>query len=89
MGEVPGVIGAMRGRVPDAGVCRGEAGETDPESEDDDPSETEPERRRPPMGMGSERGAEFSLLDDMVRNGIYSIYEVRWAVQVGTASECY
>ena len=57
MGEEEGLMGAMRGKVPDAGVGRGEAGEAD----ESDESETDSERRRPSMGMGSECGTFFSL----------------------------
>lgn len=58
-------MGAMRGKAPDVGDCRGEAGEVDPESEEE-LSETEPERRREPMGMGRERGRLLLSLLDMV-----------------------
>ena len=57
MGEVDGLMGAMRGKVPVMGVWRGDAGEFEPESEDESEPETDSERRRPSMGIGSECGA--------------------------------
>ena len=62
-----GLIGATRGRAPEAGVWTGDAGETDPESEELE-SESEPERLRAwPIGMGSERGSLLSL-EDIVKS---------------------
>ncbi len=62
MGEVDGLMGAMRGKVPVTGVWRGDAGEFEPESDDESEPEPDSERRRPPMGMGSECGTLlFSL----------------------------
>ncbi len=67
MGEVDGLNGAMRGKVPDAGVGNGDGGVVDPESEEPE-SDSEPERRRPSaMGMGSE-WVKFFSSEDIVQN---------------------
>lgn len=66
MGEVDGLKGAMRGKVPEAGVGYGDGGESDAESEEPE-SDSEPERRRPSeMGMGSE-WVKFFSSEDIVR----------------------
>lgn len=65
MGEVEGLKGAMRGKVPDAGVGKGDGGEVDPSEEPE--SDSEPERRRPsPIGMGRE-WVKFFSSEDMLR----------------------
>lgn len=70
MGEVEGLKGAMRGKVPDAGVGKGDGGEVDPESEEPE-SDSEPERRRPsPIGMGREWVKFFSSEDIVGKYGI-------------------
>lgn len=87
MGEVDGLKGAMRGKVPDAGVGYGDGGELEPESEEPE-SDSEPERRRPSaMGMGREWVKFFSSEDIVRKRGKCGQQErnARWigSVRVG------